>query len=69
MADGNNTRCFSPDSNCPCGCVKASPQEMRSAFRKRRASQAGKPTRSVAKAKENAVEAAIEQSCDPSSEP
>lgn len=68
MADGNNIRCFSNDPNCRCGCQKASPQEMRSAFRKRRA-LAGKSRASIAKTKESAVEAAIEQSSDTSSEP
>jgi hypothetical protein len=67
MADGNKMKCFSTDPNCACGCPKDTAQEMRT-FRKKR-TRPGKPGASVAKTKENAVEAAIEQSADSSSEP
>lgn len=68
MADGNNIRCFGSDPNCPCGCQKAGAQEMSSSLRKRRA-RLGKPAASVTKAKEKAVQAAVEQSSDSGGQP
>ncbi len=67
MADGNNIRCF--DADCKCESQKAEPQEMSTSFRKRRGRKAVTGTASVAKAKEEAVKAAVEQCSDSNSGP
>lgn len=68
MADGNNMRCF--NAECRCGCQKE-PHEMTQAFRKRRLRDANVAAGSagIAKAKEEAVNAAIAQSDDNNSVP
>lgn len=66
MADGNNIRCFSTD--CKCGLEKGKPM---TSYRRKRPGQGTSPVDkpSLSKTKEEAVQAATEQSADSTSGP